>query len=72
MTVSLWISGQLEPERVEGDLLKLLDNLNIAAATGKQYALLEGEDGEVFMVQTKLITKAKEADDDTTSYIGVR
>ena len=72
MTVSLWISGQLEPERVEGDLLKLVGNLNIAAATGKQYALLKGEDGEPFMVQTKLITKAKEAYDDTTSYIGVR
>jgi hypothetical protein len=68
MTVHVWISGQLEPEKVEGDLLDLTYNLNLAAAQGKQYALLDGEDGE-FMVQTKLITKAKE-DEDTSSYIG--
>lgn len=68
MTVEIWLRDSLESEIVEGDLVALTNNLNVAAANGKQFAILDSPNGAV-MVQTRNITKAREVDD---AFIGRR
>lgn len=61
MTVVVNIQNQLNPEIVEGDLVTLANALNLTAAQGKQFALFDSPSGPV-MVQTRLITSAREGD----------
>jgi hypothetical protein len=68
VTVELWFRNTLDPERIEGDLTTLVNNLNIAAANGKQFTILDGTMGPV-MVQTVNIVKAREVSDDN-AFIG--
>jgi hypothetical protein len=60
VSVELWFRDSFETEIIEGDLVTLMNNLNIAAANGKQFAILDAENGPV-MVETRNIIKAKEA-----------
>lgn len=66
--VEIWFKGDLEPEIVEGDLVQLTNNLNIAMANGKQFTILESPNGDV-MVQTRNINRARERSDED-AYIG--
>jgi hypothetical protein len=67
MTVELWFRGSMDTELIDGDLLTLTHNLNMAAANGKQYAILDTRGGPL-MVETKNIVKAREIGDE--SYVG--
>ena len=68
MTVEMWFTDSLETEVVDGDLISLVNNLNVAAANGKQFAILDSPKGPV-MVQTRNILKAREIDGEE-SFIG--
>lgn len=69
MTVELYFTNSLETEVVEGDLISLVNNLNIAQANGKAFTILDGSQGPV-MVQTKNINMAKELAEDPDALIG--
>lgn len=58
--VVLWFRDSLETETVEGTLVDLANNLNIAAANGKQFAIFDATDGEGVLVDTRSIIKARE------------
>jgi hypothetical protein len=58
--VVLWFRDSLETETVEGNLVDLANNLNIAAANGKQFAIFDGADGDAVLVDTRSIIKARE------------
>lgn len=60
MSVAIWFRDSLESEVIEGDLLTLMNNLNVAAANGKLFAILEDVNGDGVMVQTQNIVKARE------------
>lgn len=48
MTVTVWIDGVLEPERVEGSLRDFAEALNLATAQGREYAILPGVGGRLW------------------------
>lgn len=64
MTVVLWLRGDASPVKIEGNLVDMTNKLNISAANGAQYAILDSEDGPL-MVQTRLIMKAQGEDVDS-------
>lgn len=71
MSVEIWFRDGLNTEIVNGDLLTLVNSLNVAAASGKQYALLQDRNGSNLMVETNNIIKAREYDEETErAYIG--
>lgn len=59
MAVEIWFRDSLDSEVVAGDLVGLTNNLNVAAATGKQFTILESPNGDV-MIQTRNILRARE------------
>lgn len=67
--VELWFQNSLETEVIEGDLVTLMNNLNIAAANGKQFAILDAKSGPV-MVETRSIIKAKERESVDDAFVG--
>jgi hypothetical protein len=64
MAVRIWFRDSFEPETVAGDLVTLMNNLNVAAANGKQFAILNDTGGEGLMVETRNIIKARESKDE--------
>lgn len=64
MPVEIWFRDSLETERIQGDLVTLMNNLNVAAANGKLFAILQDMDGEGVMVETQNIIKARERGDE--------
>jgi hypothetical protein len=68
VAVEIWFRDSLESEVVEGDLIALTNSLNIAAANGKQFTILDSPKGDV-MVQTRNILRAREAEG-VDAYIG--
>ncbi len=60
MSVEIWFRDSMESEVVAGDLVSLTHNLNVAAANGKQFAILNDTTGEGLMVETRNIVKARE------------
>jgi len=64
MTVTLWLRGDANPVKVEGNLIEMTNRLNISAANGAQYAILDSEDGPL-MIQSRLIIKAQGEDADS-------
>ena len=69
MAVELWFRDSLETETVAGDLSTLVNDLNVAAANGKQFAILRDKRGEGLMVETRNIIKAREAGEED-AFIG--
>jgi hypothetical protein len=69
MSVELWFRDSLETEIIKGDLVTLVNDLNVAAANGKQFAILCDSKGEGVMVETRNIIKAREVGD-TDAFIG--
>lgn len=63
MPVEIWFRDALQTEVLEGDLISLVSDLNIAAANGKQFAILMDTNGKGVMVETRNIIKAREVDD---------
>ncbi len=61
MSVTLWLDGDFNGEKIDGDMGSVLESLNAAAAAGHQYTMLEGPSGGV-LVNTHRITKIKEND----------
>jgi len=61
MAVEIWFRDSLDSEIVEGDLIALTNSLNIAAANGKQFTILDSPKGDV-MVQTRNILRARETE----------
>lgn len=68
MTVEIWFRDAFDTEKVQGDLTNLTNHLNVGAANGKQFIILEDEQGEAVMVQTTNINKAREVGSD--SFVG--
>ncbi len=68
MPVEMWFRDSLETEMIDGDIVTLTNNLNVAAANGKQFAILDTPTGPV-MVETKNIIKARQSDG-KESFIG--
>lgn len=68
MQVEIWFRDSLDTEVVEGDLVALTNNLNVAMANGKQFTILESPKGDV-MVLTRNILRARERDEDD-AFIG--
>lgn len=69
MTVELWLKGDLDTVVLDGDLQSLMHNLNVAAANGKHFAILEDAQGDGVMIEMRNITKARERKDDD-AFIG--
>ena len=63
MSVEIWLRDSLESEIIAGDLVSLMNSLNVAAANGYKFAILEDAEGEGLMVETQNITKAREHKD---------
>jgi hypothetical protein len=63
MTVEITSKGTLDPTIVKGDHLALLNELNLAAAQGKQFVLLEEEGGPYgggpVILETRNITRVR-------------
>lgn len=60
MPVELWFRDSLQTEILEGNLTQLVNDLNVAAANGKQFAILMDADGRGVMVETRNIIKARD------------
>lgn len=60
MPVEIWFRDSLQTEILEGNLTQLVNDLNVAAANGKQFAIFMDTDGKGVMVETRNITKARE------------
>jgi hypothetical protein len=63
VSVEIWFRDSLDTEIVEGDLMALQHNLNVAYANGKQFATFESPRGDV-MVQMRNILRAREVEVD--------
>jgi hypothetical protein len=61
--VELWFDNAYETEKVQGDLVQLMDSLNRGAARDKSFIILDGADGNEVMVAIRNINKAKTLDD---------
>lgn len=61
MAVEIWFRESLDTQVVEGDLVALAHNLNVAGNNGKSFVILPGEAGDV-MIQTRNINFAREKD----------
>lgn len=60
MPVEIWFRDSLQTEILEGNLTQLVNDLNVAAANGKQFAILMDADGRGVMVETRNIIKARD------------
>lgn len=64
MTVQIKFKNELEYVEIVGDLLSLTTDLNVAAANGKQFAVLQEEDGGPLAVDMRNINFMREKDTD--------
>lgn len=65
MSVEIWFRDSFDTEVVDGDLQTLTHHLNVAAANGKQFTILEdAATSEGVMVETRNIIKARERNND--------
>lgn len=62
MTVDITMRDQLAPIRVQGTFTELVNTLNIAAASGKQYVILTEHDGNNIALDSRAITIARDTD----------
>lgn len=62
MPVEIWFRDSLQTEILEGNLTQLVNDLNVAAANGKQFAILMDAEGRGVMVETRNIIKARDID----------
>lgn len=69
MVVVVWSRNSLEPRRIQGDLISLVNDMNIAAASGKQFVVVQKEDGAPVAIQTQNIT-TMDQEDESDAYIG--
>lgn len=67
MTLEITLRQTMEPSVVEGDLVSFINDLNIAAAAGKQYIIateILGGQGSPAAFETRSITRVRELDDE--------
>lgn len=60
--VQVKFKNELEYVEVEGDLLELVNSLNIAAANGKQFTVVQEHGGGPLAVDMRNINFMREAD----------
>lgn len=72
MPVSIYSRDMLEPLIVEGDLVTVVNNLNVAAANGKQFAIMteEGYDENGCAIEIRNITRMREQKGAEDAFIG--
>lgn len=63
-TLEITSRDTLDPTLVEGEFLDLVNNLNIAAATGKQFLLVDEKGSGNTAIEIKNITRIRERKDD--------
>ena len=68
MTVEIWSRDTLETTRVEGDLVTVVNAMNITAAQGKQFLIMDEEGGGSVALECKNITRMREVKADAFSY----
>lgn len=74
MTVEVTSRGTLDPTYIDADFTEFVNNVNIAAAAGKQFVLFteirdNGETNPVAL-ETRNITRAREVDGVDRAFIG--
>lgn len=72
MTVEVSLKSTLDPSYVVGDFTTFISDLNVAAASGKQYVIAtEQRDGDTNLVafETRNITRIREVSD-VDAFIG--
>lgn len=70
MTLQIEMRGKLDPINVPGNFQHFVDQLNLAAAKGMQYVILEDHDGNNIALNQQNILTAREFDDDAVGMIG--
>ncbi len=70
MSIALVLSDTFETVRIEGDLKTLLGELNLAAASGKQYVISRDLNGESVLIDRNAIKMAREISEDEDAHIG--
>lgn len=63
MSVEVTSQNTLDPTICEGNFLSLINDLNLAAATGKQFVILQELNGGPVALETRAITRIRELQD---------
>lgn len=69
MTVEITVRDVVDPVQIEGDFAGFIADLNIAAASGKQFVICKELGGGPVAFETRNITIMRDAEDDS-SFIG--
>jgi hypothetical protein len=69
MTVEITSRDTLETTMVRGDLIEVVHNMNLAAATGKQFVVCEDVSGGAVALETRNITRMREIAEDDNSFL---
>lgn len=67
MTLQIEMSGRLDPINVPGSFQHFVDQLNLSAAKGMQYVILEDHGGKHLSLNQRNILVVRELDDDDLS-----
>lgn len=71
MPIEVVSTGLLEPTIVRGSMVDLLNELNLAAAKGHQFVLMEDLHGMPVAFETRNIAKLRELEeDDEDAFLG--
>ena len=70
MTLFIRMRGDLDSERVPGTFDQFVNGLNLAAAKGMQYIILEDENGNPMALNQQNILTVKQRDDDDIGMVG--
>jgi hypothetical protein len=68
MGVEFWLKGKLDSVKIEEDFDTTMSNLNLANATGKEFAAFHTEDGKWCLVKLGNIAYAEEAEPEFPTY----
>lgn len=68
MSVSITTQNTLEPTRVPGDFVEIINNLNLASAKGLDFVVFSDHDDNKLAVRLDSITVVQEYED--VSFIG--
>lgn len=70
MPVKVWMRDDFQPLVLEGDLLTLVNQFNIAATNGLKFYVTQDTEGRGVMVQMANINKAYDVEEGDDAFIG--
>lgn len=68
--IEITSTGTLDPTIVEADMAALVYDLNIAAASGKQFIIMQEHGAGAVALETRNITRMREIEGDADAFIG--